>query len=295
MKKIYITSFCISINPDEDVDDGVEENEGIGDDDADFSTDEGGVDDLCTEMFNGGDVIDNIVDNDTIDDDDFFESISAENVIDDWVVGDDVAVADSVGKVDGNAAAVDTFDNDLASDNTIDGWIVDNNSGDDDTGVNDGFGNNFDANDTTDDKVVGDNASNDANEDEDVGVNVVAFDTVDDEYFGINAASAVSKDDAGFDVNVASSSFDINDGNVGDDIAADNTVRKDDVVETRAGDGTRADFAAHIITDGDDNACKGDNAAAVDVNTDGDFNGNDGNTADDVYGHKIIIEKTSED
>ena len=83
MKKIYITSFCISINPDEDVDDGVEENEGIGDDDADFSTDEGGVDNLCTEMFNGGDVIDNIVDNDTIDDDDFFESISAENVIDD--------------------------------------------------------------------------------------------------------------------------------------------------------------------------------------------------------------------
>ena len=105
----------------------------------------------------------------------------------------------------------------------------------------------------------------------------------------------MSKDDAGFDVNVASSSFNINDENVGDDIAADNTVRKDDVVDTRAGDGTRADFAAHIITDGDDNACKGNNAAAVDVNTNGDFNGNDGNTADDIYGHKIIIEKTSED
>ena len=48
MKKIYITSFWISINPDvEDVDDEIEENDDIGDgDDADFSTDEGGVDDL---------------------------------------------------------------------------------------------------------------------------------------------------------------------------------------------------------------------------------------------------------
>ena len=121
----------------------------------------------------GGDVIDNIVNDDTIDDDGFFDSISAENVIDDWVVGDDLAVADSVGKVDGNAAAVDTFDNDLASDNTIDGWVVGNNSGGDDTGDNDGF-DNFDADDTTHDKVVGDNATNDANEDEDVGVIVVA-------------------------------------------------------------------------------------------------------------------------
>ena len=234
-------------------------------DDAEFSTDEGSVDDLCTEMFNGGNVIDNIVNDDTIDVDGFVDSLYAENVIDDWVVGDELAVADT-----SNAAAVDTFDSDLAVDNTIDGWVVSNNSGDDDTVDNDGFGNNFDADDTTDDKVVGDNATNDANEDEDIGVNVVAFDTVDDEYFGVNA---VSKDDAGFDVNVASSSFNINDENVGDDIAADNTVRKDDVVDTRAGDGTRADFVAHIITDGDDNACKGNNAAALDVNTDGDFNG----------------------
>ena len=105
----------------------------------------------------------------------------------------------------------------------------------------------------------------------------------------------MSKDDAGVDVNVASSSFNINDENVGDDIVADNTVRKDDVVDARAGDGTRADFAAHNITDSDGNACKVNNGAAVDVNTDGDSNGNDGNTADDIYGHKIIIEKTSED
>ena len=193
MKKIYITSFWISIKPDEeDVDDEVEENDGIGDgDDADFSTDEGGVDDLCIEMLNGGDVIDNIVNDDSIDVDGFVDTISAENVIDDWVVGDELAVADT-----GNAAAVHTFDNDLAADNTIDRWVVSNNSGDDDTSDNDGFGNNFDADDTTDDKVVGDNASNDANEDEDVGVNVVAFDTVDDENFGVNA---VSKDDTGFD------------------------------------------------------------------------------------------------
>ena len=40
----------------------------------------------------------------------------------------------------------------------------------------------------------------------------------------------------------------------------------DDVVDTRAGDGTRADFAADNITGGDDTACKGNNAAAVDVN-----------------------------
>ena len=51
-----------------------------------------------------------------------------------------------------------------------------------------------------------------------------------------------------------------------DDIAADNTLRMDDVVDTRAGDGTRADFAADNITGGDDTACKGNNAAAVDVN-----------------------------
>lgn len=55
------------------------------------------------------------------------------------------------------------------------------------------------------------------------------------------------------------------------------------------------DFAADNITDGDDTAWKGNNAAAVDVNTDGDSNGNDSNTADDIYGHKIIIEKTSKD
>ena len=84
-KKIYITSFWISINPDEeDVDDGVEENVGVGDgDDADFSTDEGGVDDLSTEMFNDGDVIDNNVNDDTINDAGFVDRISTENVIDD--------------------------------------------------------------------------------------------------------------------------------------------------------------------------------------------------------------------
>ena len=105
----------------------------------------------------------------------------------------------------------------------------------------------------------------------------------------------MSKDDAGVDVNVASSSVNINDENVGDDIAADNTVWRDDVVDARAGDFTRADFAAHNITDGDDNACKGNNAAAVDVNTDRDSNGNDGNTVDDIHGRKIKIMKTSED
>ena len=47
--------------------------------------------------------------------------------------------------------------------------------------------------------MVGDNDTNDVNEDEGVGVNVVAFDTVDDEYFGVNATSAVSKDKAGVD------------------------------------------------------------------------------------------------
>ena len=143
--------------------------------------------------------------------------------------------------------------------------------------------------------MVGDNDTNDVNEDEGVGVNVVAFDTVDDEYFGVNATSAVSKDNAGVDIDVASSSFNINDENVGDDIAADNTFRKDDLVDARADDGIRADFAAHDITDGDDNACKSKNSAAVDVNTDGNFNGNDGNNADDIYSHKIITEKKSED
>ena len=69
----------------------------------------------------------------------------------------------------------------------------------------------------------------------------------------------------------------------------------DDVVDARAGDGTRADFAADNITDGDDIACNGNNAADVDVNTHGDSNGNDSNAADDIYGHKLIFEKTSID
>ena len=74
-------------------------------------------------MFNGGDVIDNNVNDDTIDDDGFVDSISTENVIDYWVVGDDLADADIVEKGDagGNAAAADTVDNDLAVDDTIDG------------------------------------------------------------------------------------------------------------------------------------------------------------------------------
>ena len=48
-------------------------------------------------MFNGGGggvVIDNNVNDDTIKDDGFVDSISAENVVDDWVVGDNLAVAD---------------------------------------------------------------------------------------------------------------------------------------------------------------------------------------------------------
>ena len=83
-KRKYITSFWISIHPDEEnVDGGVEENVGVGDgDDADFSTDEGGVD-LSTEMFNGRDVIDNNVNDDTINDAGFVDRISTENVIDD--------------------------------------------------------------------------------------------------------------------------------------------------------------------------------------------------------------------
>ena len=88
-------------------------------------------------MFIGGDVIDNNVNNDTIDDDGFVHRISTENIIDDWVVDDDLAVAHTVekGDVGGNVAAVDTVDNnDLAADDTIDGWVVCNNSGDDDTG-----------------------------------------------------------------------------------------------------------------------------------------------------------------
>ena len=73
-------------------------------------------------MFNGGDVIDNDVNDDTTDDG-FVDSISTENVIDYWVVGDDLADADIVEKGDagGNAAAADTVDNDLAADDTIDG------------------------------------------------------------------------------------------------------------------------------------------------------------------------------
>ena len=83
------------------------------------------------------------------------------------------------GDVGGNAAAVDTDDNDLATDDAINGWVVGNNSGDDDTGDEDAFGN-FDADDTTDDKVVDNNATNNTKKDEGVGVNVVVFDTVDD-------------------------------------------------------------------------------------------------------------------
>ena len=47
-------------------------------------------------MFNGGGgvVIDNNVNDDTIKDDGFVDSISTENVVDDWVVGDNLAVAD---------------------------------------------------------------------------------------------------------------------------------------------------------------------------------------------------------
>ena len=66
----------------------------------------------------------------------------------------------------------------------------------DNTGDEDGFGTNFAVDNTTDDKVVCDKATDDANDDKDVGVNVVAFDTVDDEYFRKNASSA----DAGADV-----------------------------------------------------------------------------------------------
>ena len=45
-------------------------------------------------MGGGGVVIDNNVNDDTIKDDGFVDSISAENVVDDWVVGDNLAVAD---------------------------------------------------------------------------------------------------------------------------------------------------------------------------------------------------------
>ena len=197
--KIYITSFWISFNcAEEDV--GVEENVGVGDgNDADFSSDEGSVDDLSTEMCDGGDVIDNNVNDDAINDDGFVDSISTGNINDDEDISDDLAVANTFekGDVGGNAAAVDTDDNDgftnnVAADNTTEDWVVGNNPGNDNTGDEDGFVNNFAVDDTTDDKVVCDNATDDANDDKDVGVNVVAFDTVDDEYFSENVTSAVT-------------------------------------------------------------------------------------------------------
>ena len=57
----------------------------------------------------------------------------------------------------------------------------------------------------------------------------------------------MSKNDTGVDVNVASSSVNINDENFGDDIAADNTVWRDDVVDARAGDGTIGAILLHTI------------------------------------------------
>ena len=270
---------------------GVEENVGVGDGkDTDFSTSEGGVDDLSAKMFDDGDVIDNNVNDDTINDDGFVDNISTGNIIDDEDVADDPVVADTIEKyVGGNAATGFTVDNNnLAAHDTIDNWVVGNNPGNDDTGDEDGFGNNFAVNDTADDKVGGDNATGDANDDKDVGVNVVAFDTVNDEYFGENATSAVANDDPGVDVNFASSSFNIDDDNVGDD----NTVRKDDVVDACAGDSTMDDGAVDDISDGDDTADEvNDNAAAVVINTDGDSTGNDANTADDNCGHKKIKKK----
>ena len=229
-------------------------------------------------MFDDGHVIGNNVNDDTINNDGFVDSISTENI----------AVADTVEKdVGGNVAAVATIEYTiLAADDTIDDWVVGNNSGNDDTSDGDGFGNNFAVDDTSDDKVVGDNATDDANDVKDVGVNVVAFDTVDDEYFSENASSAVVNDEAGVNANFASSFFNIDDDNVGVDIAADNTVRKDDVVDARAGDCTMDDFAVDDVTDGDDTAYKVNNAGAVVINTGGDSTGNDANTADDNYGHK---------
>lgn len=128
-------SFWISFNRDlEDVDNGVEENVDVGDgDDTDFSTDEGGVDDLSSEMFCGGDVIDTNVNDGTINEDGFVDSISTGNIINDEGFSDDPAVADTVekGDVGSNAAAVDTDDNDgfnnLAVDDTIDDWVAGNN------------------------------------------------------------------------------------------------------------------------------------------------------------------------
>ena len=270
---------------------GVEENVGVSDgEDTDFSTSEGGVDDLSAKMFDDGDVIDNNVNDDIINDDGFVDNISTGNIIDDKDVGDDPVVADTVEKyVGGNAAAGFTVDNNnLAADDTIDDWVVGNNPGNDGTGDEDGFGNNFAVNDTADDKVGGDNAIGDANDDKDVGVNFVAFDTVNDEYFGENAASAVANDDPGVDVNFASSSFNIDDDNVGDD----NTARKHDVVDACAGDSTMDDGTVYDISDGNDTAEEvNDNAAAIVINTDGDSTGNDANTTDDNCGHKKIKKK----
>ena len=79
----------------------------------------------------------------------------------------------------------------------------------DNTGDEDGFGTNFAVDNATDDKVVCDKATDDANDDKDVGVNVVAFDTVHDEYFRKKATSAVTNDDAGADV--------VSLGNIADD------------------------------------------------------------------------------
>ena len=147
--KMYITSFWISFNRDlEDVDNGVEENVDVGDgDDTDFSTDECCVDDLSSEMFGGGDVIDTNVNDGTINEDGFVDSISTGNIINDEGVSDDPAVADTVekGDVGSNTAAVDTDDNDgfnnnLAVDDTIDDWVAGNNPDGDKTGDEDGFG-----------------------------------------------------------------------------------------------------------------------------------------------------------
>ena len=150
-------------------------------------------------MCDGGDVIDNNVNDDAINDDGFVDSISTGNINDDEDISDDLAVANTFekGDVGGNAAAVDTDDNDgftnnVAADNTTEDWVVGNNPGNDNTGDEDGFVNNFAVDDTTDDKVVCDNATDDANDDKDVGVNVVAFDTVDDEYFSENVTSVVT-------------------------------------------------------------------------------------------------------
>ena len=131
-----VTSFCDGDGDGDDIENGAEENAGVGDGDdivvgstaaaegtgnnntVDDRTDEGGIDnnDLPDEILEDGDSIDddaNMAADDTINDDGSSENFGADNTTDDKVVSDNAAS-------DNTICEGDAGDN-LFTDNNIDG------------------------------------------------------------------------------------------------------------------------------------------------------------------------------